>query len=92
MFRKSVEQLEKELEEIEPTEPDGDAYESPVDWKHFNGLPAAKVTSDHVGQVCNMLDYPLSGSDPAGINKLIKGGYFKAALEKLEKWEMEAEK
>ena len=85
-----IEKLYRDLNgEDVPGTPDSEdaAPETAVPWGQLAKIPADKMTEQNVLDVCNMLNYPLTGDDPQGISKLTKSKHFKFALEKLEKWE-----
>lgn len=78
-----VDKLKDDLqgEDIEP--------ETCVPWDQIMKIPSAQLTDQNVLDVVNMLAYPLTGSDPKGIAKLVKGHYLKLAIERLQAWEKE---
>jgi phage recombination protein Bet len=78
-----VEKLKEEFD-AEVVEP-----ETAVPWDQIKKIPLAQLTEQNVLDVVNMLNYPLTGADPKGIRKMLPK-YLKAAIEKLEAWEMES--
>jgi hypothetical protein len=86
----TVEQLEKELENIEPTT--GIDEEPTVDWQKYLDMPLERYTPDEIIGLSSLIDYPLAGDDPERIRPLIEGKkkYYKAAVQRLRDWYKEA--